>query len=488
MATAFELAESVRNGAASAESLVAEALARVEAVDGELGAFLRLDRDAALETARAVDQAVRRGEDPGPLAGVPIAVKDNICTRNGPTTAGSRLLENFHSLYDADVVERLQRAGAILIGKTNLDEFAMGSSTESSAFRLTRNPWNGERVPGGSSGGSAAAVAARLVPAALGSSTGGSIRQPAAFCGVTGLKPSYGRVSRYGLIAYASSLDHVGSLTTDARDAALLLGVMAGHDARDSTSVERPTPDYLAGLNRPLAGLRVGVPAEYFGPGLDGEVRTAVEAAIHVLKGHGARVIDVELPHTPYAIACYYIIAPAEASSNLARFDGMRYGRRAAQSYDLLDAYRRSRGEGLGPEVKRRIIIGTYVLSAGYYDAYYLKALKVRTLIRRDFERAFQQVDVLAAPVAPTTAFRFAEKTRDPLAMYLEDVYTLSANLAGVCAISLPCGFDGGGLPIGFQLMGRAFDEETLLAAAHQYQLATRHHLRVPPAAAWSEP
>ncbi|MCH7808570.1 MAG: Asp-tRNA(Asn)/Glu-tRNA(Gln) amidotransferase subunit GatA, partial [Planctomycetes bacterium] len=381
----------------------------------------------------------------------------------------------------AFVIERLASAGAIIVGKTNLDEFAMGSSTENSVYGPTLNPWDLSCVAGGSSGGSAAAVAASMVPAALGSDTGGSIRQPASFCGVVGLKPTYGRVSRFGLVAFGSSLDQIGPIAGNARDVALLLNVIAGYDRRDSTSVDTPVPDYVAGLNEPLDGVRIGISDEYFGEGLGDEVRDAVAAAVDVMVDHGAQVVAVHFPHMRYAIACYYIIAAAEASSNLARFDGVHFGYRTPAPKDVIDLYAASRGEGFGDEVKRRLMLGAYVLSSGYYDSYYLKALKVRTLIQRDFEAAFHTVDVIACPVSPTPAFRVGQKCDDPLAMYLSDVYTISANLAGICAMSLPCGFSPTGLPIGLQLMGPAFGELKLLALAHQYQQTTDHHTKRPP-------
>ncbi len=471
----------MRSGDDSAEEVVRRSFDRLEALQSRYNAFLHRDRDRAFSLARKIDQRRAKGETLAPLAGVPIAVKDNMCTTFGATTCGSRILGSFQSRYNAHVIERLESAGAIVIGKTNLDEFAMGSSTENSAFGPTLNPWDATRVAGGSSGGSCAAVAAGIVPAALGSDTGGSIRLPAAFCGVVGLKPSYGRVSRYGLVAFGSSLDQIGPITTDVRDTALVLGVIAGHDQRDSTSVDQPAPDYLARLDRPLKGLRIGISDEYFGEGLDREVRDAVRAAIDLMSGQGAEVISIHLPHMKYGIACYYLIATAEASSNLARFDGVHYGYRTSRPKDIIDLYESSRGEGFGEEVKRRVMLGTYALSSGYYDAYYLKALKVRTLIKRDFDRAFERVDVIASPVAPTTAFRVGEKSSDPLAMYLSDIYTISANLAGICAISVPCGFDSQGLPIGLQLMGPVFGEENLLAVAHQYQLHTDWHTRTPP-------
>lgn len=483
-ATTAEIARAVATGERSAQEVVRECLDRIEASDGALNAFLSCDRDRALSCARNVDAARAQGDKLGPLAGVPIAVKDNICTTFGATTCGSRILDPFHSRYDAHVIERLEGAGAIIVGKTNLDEFAMGSSTEHGASGPTHNPWDPARVAGGSSGGSAAAVAARFIPGALGSDTGGSVRQPAAFCGVVGLKPTYGRVSRYGLVAFGSSLDQISPIASDVRDAALLLSIIAGHDARDSTSVDAPVPDYVAKLSQPLNGVRIGVSDQYFGQGLDGHVRDAVWAAIDLMHREGAEIVPIDLPHMKYAVACYYIIAPAEASSNLARFDGVHYGYRTGRPKDIIDLYASTRGQAFGAEAKRRIMLGTYALSSGYYDAYYLKALKVRTLIKRDFDQAFESVDVIASPVTPTTAFRLGEKTDDPLAMYLEDIYTISANLAGVCAISLPCGFDQQGLPIALQLTGPAFGEERLLSVAHQYQLRTDYHTKQPPIAA----
>ena len=478
--TASDIADAVSTGRSTAQQNVRRACDRIDAADETLKAFLSHDGDRALARAGAIDEARAKGDSLGPLAGVPLAIKDNMCTTFGTTTAGSRILEPFRSEYDAHVVTRLENAGAIIVGKTNLDEFAMGSSTENSAFATTRNPWDASRVPGGSSGGSAAAVAAGLVPAALGSDTGGSVRQPASFCGVVGLKPTYGRVSRYGLVAYGSSLDQIGPIATTVSDVALLLGVIAGHDKRDSTSVDAPVPDYLASLDQSLAGVRIGVSEEYFGEGLDDEVSRSVRTAIDVLKDAGAEVVSIHLPHLRYAIACYYLIATAEASSNLARFDGVRYGFRADKPKDITDLYASSRGQAFGAEVKLRIMLGTFALSSGYYDAYYLKALAVRTLIKRDFEAAFSQVDVIASPVAPTTAFKFGDKSDDPLAMYLSDIYTISANLSGICAMSLPCGFDSSGLPIGLQLMGPPFGEERVLSVGHQYQRLTDHHTKRP--------
>ena len=417
-----------------------------------------------------------------PLRGIPLAIKDVLCTEGTPTTCGSRILENFVPPYDATAVARLKAAGAILLGKTNTDEFTMGSSTENSAFFTTHNPWDLSRVPGGSSGGSAAAIAADECLGALGTDTGGSVRQPAALCGVVGLKPSYGRVSRYGLVAFASSLDQIGVLAKDVTDAALLLGVIAGHDPRDSTSMDVPVPDYNNGLGKgtDLGGVRVGVPKEYFIEGMQPEVEAAVRAAVGQLADLGAEIVEVSLPHTDYALPVYYLIAPAEASANLARYDGVRYGLRVDGS-GLIETYKATRGQGFGPEVKRRIMLGTYALSAGYYDAYYLKAQKARTLIKADFDAAFGQVDVIVAPTSPTTAFRIGEKVDDPLQMYLSDVFTLSMNLAGICGLSLPCGFDEAGLPIGLQVMGPAFGEEAVLRVAYAYEQATEWHKWRPP-------
>ncbi len=481
--TQFDTAQSVAGGERSAEEIVRECFERITTTDVDLHAMLSHDADRSIALARTVDAARASGQPLGPLAGVPLAIKDNMCTTFGATTCGSKMLERFESPYSAHVVERLEDAGAIIIGKTNLDEFAMGSSTEHGAFGATRNPWNTARVSGGSSGGSAAAVAAGLVPAALGSDTGGSVRQPAAFCGVVGLKPSYGRVSRYGLVAFGSSLDQIGPLTLDVRDAALMLGVIAGHDARDSTSVNQPVPDYVAELDQPLAGVRIGISDEYFGDGLDDDMRTTVMNAIELMRDEGAKIVSINLPHMKYSVACYYVIATAEASSNLARFDGVRYGYRTATPTGVVDMYESSRGEGFGEEVKRRIMLGTYALSSGYADAYYLKALAVRTLIKRDFDNAFEHVDVIASPTTPTAAFALGENAGDPLAMYLQDIYTISANLAGVCAISLPCGHSPTNLPLGLQLMGPAFGEERLLSVAHQYQRHTDHHRKAPPSA-----
>ncbi len=468
------------SGKFTAVELAQSVIDRILAVDNDVQAYLTLMPEEALAQAHAADERRAAGED-APLLGIPLAIKDVLCTEGIPTTCGSRILENFVPPYDGTAVARLKAAGAIIMGKTNTDEFAMGSSTENSAFFTTHNPWDLSRVPGGSSGGSGAAVAAGECLGALGTDTGGSVRQPAALCGVVGLKPTYGRVSRYGLVAFASSLDQIGVLTKNVTDAALLLGVIAGHDPRDSTSMDVPVPDYNSGLqdNDGLEGMRVGVPKEYFIEGMQPEVEMAVRAAVDQLPGLGAEIIEVSLPHTDYALPVYYIIAQAEASANLARYDGVRYGLRVDDD-DLIEMYKASRGRGFGPEVKRRIMLGTYALSAGYYDAYYLKAQKARTLIKADFDATFEQVDVIVAPTSPTTAFRIGEKTDDPLQMYLSDVFTLSMNLAGICGLSLPCGFDTGGLPIGLQVMGPAFGEEAVLRVAHAYEEATEWHTRRP--------
>jgi aspartyl-tRNA(Asn)/glutamyl-tRNA(Gln) amidotransferase subunit A len=474
-----ETAARVRRREVSATEVTRATLARIAAVEPGLGAFLTVCEPQALAAAAAVDRALAAGEDPGPLAGAAVALKDNICTAGIRTTAGSRMLERFVPAYDATVAARLRAAGAVLVGKCNLDEFAMGSSTENSALGVTRNPWDPERVPGGSSGGSAAAVAARECHAALGTDTGGSIRLPAGFCGVVGLKPTYGRVSRFGVIAYASSLEQVGPIARDVADAALVLAAIAGHDPRDATSAPRPLPP-LDRLDGEVRGLRLGLPREYFVEGMQPAVETAVRAAVRVLEGLGAVVEPVSLPHTEHAVATYYLVATAEASSNLARYDGVRYGLRVPAA-SLGAMYEATRAAGFGAEVTRRIMLGTYVLSKGYYDAWYLKAQQVRTLIRRDFEAAFARCDALVTPVAPTTAFRRGERLADPLTMYLSDIFTISVNLAGLPALVLPCGFDEAGLPIGLQLVGRPFDEATVLRTAAAYEGATDWHARRPP-------
>ena len=464
----------------SATELARALLKRIEQAQPALNAFISIEAESALAAAAAADVKLAAGGAP-PLTGVPIAHKDIFCAAGSRTTCGSKMLANFVSPYDATVVARLRAAGAVVLGKTNMDEFAMGSSNETSHFGPVHNPWNFACVPGGSSGGSAAAVAARLVPAATGTDTGGSIRQPAALCGVTGIKPTYGRVSRYGMIAFASSLDQAGVIARSAADAALLLGAMAGFDARDSTSVERAVPDYVAGLERPLLGLRVGLLKEFFDQGLDPAVAASVRAALEVLRHQGAVLKEVSLPNLPLSVPTYYVVAPAECSSNLARFDGVRYGYRCEKPRDLKDLYERSRGEGFGAEVKRRIMTGTYVLSAGYFDAYYLKAQRVRQLIANDFTRAFGEVDVLIGPTTPTVAFEIGAKTNDPVTMYLNDIYTIGANLAGLPALSIPCGFVNA-LPVGLQIIGGHFAEELLLNVAHRYQRETDWHQRAPEA------
>ncbi|MGH7334272.1 MAG: Asp-tRNA(Asn)/Glu-tRNA(Gln) amidotransferase subunit GatA [Candidatus Rokuibacteriota bacterium] len=460
-------------------AVIEEYLARIAALDGRVGAYLTVMRDEALATAREADARYRRGAPLGLLDGIPLGLKDNLCTRGVRTTAGSRILERFVPPYDATVVAKLKERGAVLLGKTNLDEFAMGSSTEHSAYHPTRNPWDLARVPGGSSGGSAAAVAAGLAAGAFGSDTGGSVRQPAAFCGVVGLKPTYGRVSRYGLIAFGSSLDQIGPLALDVRDAAILLGAIAGADRRDTTSVPAPVPDYAAALAGGVSGLRLGVPDEYFTEGMDPEVDRAVRQAIEAFRALGATVARVSLPTTAYALATYYLVAPAEASSNLARYDGVKYGVRVPGGKDLIEMSGRTRAAGFGAEVKRRIMLGTYALSAGYYDAYYGKALKVRTLVARDFQRVFAEVDLIVAPTTPNVPFKHGEK-EDPLSMYLNDVFAVPANMAGLPGVSVPCGFSEAGLPIGLQLIGRPFEEARLLRAAHTYEQATPWHTRAP--------
>jgi aspartyl-tRNA(Asn)/glutamyl-tRNA(Gln) amidotransferase subunit A len=487
--SAISIAADVATGRRAAVDVCNQALARIEACDPQVRAFLEVAREHALERAARVDADRAAGRPLGPLAGVPVAVKDNICTAFGHTTCGSKILVGYVSPYDATAVERIEAAGGIIVGKTNLDEFGMGSSTENSGFFPTGNPWKADCVPGGSSGGSAAAVAAGMVPVALGSDTGGSIRQPASLCGTVGLKPTYGRVSRYGLVAYASSLDQIGVLAGCVEDAALMLTVISGRDPRDSTSVDRPVPDYRAALTETrltqLAGrLRIGVAEEYFGPGLDEQTRAAVEAALDLYRRLGAATVRVSLPHCPYAIAAYYLVATAEASSNLARFAGVHYGCRAADPTDLIDLYSASRSAGFGPEVKRRIMLGTFALSAGYYDAYYDKALRVRRLIKADFDRALAECDVLAGPTSPTPAFRLGEKLADPLAMYLADIYTIAVNLAGIPALAVPCGFTDDGRPIGLQLMGPVFAENILLQAARLYERQTDWHTRRPALAA----
>jgi len=452
---------------------------RIDAFDSQVQAYVHLTRDIALKQAEAADQKISAGED-APLLGIPIALKDLICMQGARTTCASHILEQFVSPYDATVVKRLKDAGAVLIGKTNMDEFAMGSSNENSWFHPTHNPWDLTRVPGGSSGGSGAAVAANECIAALGSDTGGSIRQPAGFCGITGLKPTYGRVSRFGLVAFASSFDQIGPMTKNVEDAALLMNVIAGHDPMDTTSADVPVPDYSAALPQSVKGLKMGIPKEYFTSGIDPEVERAVQNAIQSLESMGMEKVEVSLPHTEYAVATYYVLACAEASTNLSRYDGVRYGFRSEKSDNLMDMYTNTREEGFGEEVKRRILLGTFVLSSGYYDAYYLKGQKVRTLIKQDFDEAYKKCDVIVSPISPAPAFKLNEKLDDPLQMYLSDIFTISANLAGIPAMSIPCGLSEAGLPIGLQLMGKHFDEATLLNVGHQFQQTTDHHLKHP--------
>ena len=478
--TALQLRDAIATRICSSVEAVRETLGRIERYNPAIGAYLSTFAEKAVRDAEAVDRKIAAGQTVGPLAGVPVAVKDNMCTAFGTTTCGSKILQHFHAPYNACVVEKLLAADAVIVGKTNLDEFAMGSSTENSGIRPTANPWDTSRVPGGSSGGSAAAVAAGLCAAALGSDTGGSIRQPASFCGITGLKPTYGRVSRYGLVAYGSSLDQIGPMTQTIADAALLMNVIAGHDCRDSTSVPETMaakPDYLAQLNRPVNGLKIAVVPE-LNAGADPSVRQAIEESLKVYQSLGAELTEIAMPHFDYAIAAYYVIATAEASSNLARYDGVHYGHRSAAANDYIEVYSKSRDEALGAEVKRRIMLGTFALSSGYYDAYYLKALKVRNLIRRDFLKAFEQADCLMLPVSPTTAFKIGEKTDDPLQMYLADVYTIAVNLAGLPGISIPCGFDDLKLPIGLQIITGPFTEDKLLRIGQMYQTATDWHKR----------
>jgi aspartyl-tRNA(Asn)/glutamyl-tRNA(Gln) amidotransferase subunit A len=473
-----ELTEAYRRGDLNPTAVAEDYLARIGALDGKVGAYLTVVRDQALAAARESELRWRAGSPRGPLDGAPIALKDVMCTAGVRTTCGSKMLERFVPPYDATTVEKLREAGAVILGKTNMDEFAMGSSTEHSAFHPTRNPWDLARVPGGSSGGSAAAVAGGLAAGSYGSDTGGSIRQPAAFCGVVGMKPTYGRVSRYGLIALASSLDQIGPFAQDVRDTALLLGAVAGYDQRDSTSIQAPVPDYAAELSKGVAGLTLGLPDEYFIDGMDPDVERAVRQAIEVLKGLGARIERVSLPTTKHSLAAYYVILPAEASSNLARYDGVKYGLRVA-GRDLIEMQSRTRAAGFGAEVKRRIMLGTYALSAGYYDAYYGKAQSVRTLVRREFAAAFARVDLIVAPTTPNVAFKHGEK-EDPLSMYLNDVFTIPGNLSGIPGVSVPCGFNASGLPIGLQLLGRPLDEARVLRAAYAYEQATTWRSRRP--------
>jgi aspartyl-tRNA(Asn)/glutamyl-tRNA(Gln) amidotransferase subunit A len=472
--------DAIRAKDISSTELTRQALVRIEKLDKTVRAFNSTFPSRALERAKSVDN----GEITGPLAGVPIAIKDNLCTHYGKTTCSSKMLENFHAPYDATVVKKLEAAGAVVLGKTNLDEFAMGSSTENSAFGTTRNPWDTTRIPGGSSGGSAAALASGMCCASIGSDTGGSIRQPASLCGLVGLKPTYGRVSRYGLVAFASSLDQIGPFGWTVGDVALLMNVIAGRDPKDSTSVDMPVPDYLADLDKGVEGLRIGIVKEYeLGSGIDPQVKAAVHQAIRLYQSLGAKVVEVSLPHTEYGIAAYYVIAPCEASSNLARYDGVHYGHRTSEPVkDIIELFSKSRAEGFGEEVQRRIMIGTYALSSGYYDAYYVRAQKIRALIKQDFDRAFEQCDVVLCPTSPTPAFKIGEKTGDPLQMYLCDVFTVTCNIAGIAGLSMPCGFTSGEkpLPIGMQLLSKTFDEPRLLRIARMYEAVTAWHKRRP--------
>lgn len=477
--SALELREGIAQGKFTAQEVCKTFFTRIRAWDPKFKIFLASDEEGAHSAATEVDRKLAAGEAAGPLAGIPLALKDNLCTRGFPTTCASHILEGWRPPYNATVVERVKAAGAVLVGKVNMDEFAMGSSCENSAFFPTRNPWNPDCVVGGSSGGSAAAVAADMVPLALGSDTGGSIRQPAAFCGVVGLKPTYGRVSRFGLVAFASSMDQIGPLARSVEDTALLLSVIAGHDQRDATSTDMPVPDYLLRLKDGVKGLKIGLPREFISAGIQPEIKAALETAQKVFTDAGAELIEVDLPHAEYCLAAYYLVATAEASSNLARYDGVQYGRRVSGE-NLLEMYGATRAAGFGAEVKRRIMLGTYALSAGYYEAYYQKALQVRTLIQRDFEQAMTRCDLILTPTSPTTAFRLGEKMEDPLTMYLSDVFTISANLAGLPGISIPCGCSLEGLPIGLQLIGRAYDEETMLRTAYAYQSRTDWHKQRP--------
>lgn len=479
--TANETVQKVRKKEISAVEVITAHLERIKNENPKIKSFLTIDEQNALKIAQSIDSKIQRGEPTGNLAGVPIAIKDNICIEGTRTTCASKILQNFIATYDATIIKKLRTEDAIFIGKTNLDEFAMGSSTENSAYQMTRNPWNPECVPGGSSGGSAAAVSSRMAPLALGSDTGGSIRQPASFCGTIGLKPTYGRVSRFGLIAFASSLDQIGPFANTAEDCALLLKTICGHDPLDSTSSENEVPDFVEQMKKPLKDLKMGIPKEYFVEGLDPIVRDKVMSAVKVFEDMGAKTIEVSLPHMEYATAVYYILAPSEASANLARYDGAKYGYRNPSAKSLLEMYEKSRGEGFGPEVKRRIMLGTYALSSGYYEAYYAKAQKVRTLIRRDFEEVFKKVDVLITPTSPTPPFKIGQKVSDPLQMYLSDIFTISCNLAGIPGISVPCGFSEDRLPIGFQILGKPFDESTLLQMTYHYQSRTLWHKALPP-------
>ncbi|TVM03074.1 MAG: Asp-tRNA(Asn)/Glu-tRNA(Gln) amidotransferase GatCAB subunit A [Candidatus Brocadia sp. WS118] len=478
--TALQIKEKIISGEIRPVDLTKQFIEQIKNIDPHVQAYLSIHEDEALKKAAQIQKKIENAENVGFLAGVPIAIKDNICTKGLHTTCASKILRNFIPPYDACVVKRLKEEDAIILGKTNLDEFAMGSSTENSGYKITRNPWNPEYVPGGSSGGSAAAVAADLSIMALGSDTGGSVRQPAALCGVVGVKPTYGRVSRFGLIAFGSSLDQIGTFTRDVKDAALLLQVIAGHDFHDSTSMPVPVPDYLREIDAGVRGLRIGIPKEYFSAGLNEDVHNALKNVLRKYEQLGANVIDISLPHTEYAVAVYYIVANAEASSNLARYDGVRYGYRASKSNGIVDMYCRTRSEGFGNEVKRRIMLGNYALSSGYYDAYYLKASRVRNLIKGDFDGAFQKVDCIICPTSPVPGFKIGERAKNPLEMYLSDIYTIPANLAGIPGISLPCGFSKEGLPIGMQILGKHFEEKKLLQIAYAFERETDFHRKKP--------
>ena len=478
--TAHELHKKLKAREITSVELTQSVYNRIEAVEEQVQGYITLTKELAFEQAEAADAGFERGDEMQPLTGIPIAVKDVICTKDVLTTCGSKILHNFVSPYDATVMTNIRHNGCVMIGKTNMDEFAMGSSTENSAFKITRNPWNLDTIPGGSSGGSAAVVAADAAICALGSDTGGSIRQPAALCGVVGMKPTYGRVSRYGLVAFASSLDQIGPFSKDVTDCALMLNAICGHDPMDSTSVNRPGTNFTHSLISGIKGIKIGIPKEYFIEGLDADVEARVRGAIEVLRGCGAIIEDISLPHTEYAIATYYIIAPAEASANLARYDGVRFGFRAKNAENLIDMFRKTRSQGFGEEVKRRIMLGTYALSSGYYDAYYLKAQKVRTLIKSDFDSAFEKVDVIVAPTSPTPAFKVGERTNDPLQMYLSDILTTPASLAGIPAISMPCGLTHTGLPVGLQIIAPAFEENKILRVAYNYEQHTRRHQKKP--------
>ena len=478
--TAHELHEKLKARDITSADLTQSVLNRIDAVEGQIEGYITLTKETALQQAEAADAGFQRGDEMPPLAGIPIAIKDVICTKGVLTSCGSKILGNFVPPYDATVTTKLHQQGSVVVGKTNMDEFAMGSSTENSAYRITRNPWDLDTIPGGSSGGSAAVVAADEAICSLGSDTGGSIRQPAALCGVVGMKPTYGRVSRFGLVAFASSLDQIGPFTKDVTDCALMLNAICGHDPMDSTSINLPTPDYTEYLTNDIEGLRIGIPKEYFIDGMDTEVEGIVRTAVKALKECGASIEEISLPHTEYAIATYYIIAPAEASANLARYDGVRYGYRAEDADELIEMYKKSRSRGFGDEVKRRIMLGTYALSSGFYDAYYLKGQKARTLIKSDFDRAFETVDVIVTPTSPTPAFKVGERTADPLQMYLSDVLTTPSSLAGLPGISVPCGLTKSGLPIGLQILAAPFEEGTILNAAYTFEQHTDHHLQKP--------